>query len=42
MLQIYFFENMGFSTGWTHIVNTPNGIVYYNSLTGAGAVGRLE
>ena len=32
----------GFSTGWTHIVNTPNGILYYNSQTGAGAVGRID
>jgi hypothetical protein len=31
-----------YSTGWTHTVETPNGILYYNAQTGAGAVGRIN
>ncbi len=31
-----------FATGWTHSVNTPNGILWYNSQTGAGAVGLID
>jgi streptogramin lyase len=31
-----------FSTGWTHAVDTPNGIFWYNSQTGAGAVGQFD
>jgi hypothetical protein len=31
-----------FATGWTHSVNTANGILWYNSQTGAGAVGRIS
>src|SRR5262249_19541619 len=31
-----------FSTGWTDIVDTPNGILYYNGDIGKGAVGRLD
>ena len=32
----------GFAPGWTHIAYTPNGVLYYNSHTGAGAVGRID
>jgi hypothetical protein len=31
-----------FATGWTDIVDTPNGILYYNRDAGKGAVGRLD
>lgn len=31
-----------FSTGWTHTVNTSNGIFYYNAGTGSGGLGRLD
>jgi hypothetical protein len=31
-----------FALGFTHIVSTPTGILYYNADTGAGAVGRLD
>ena len=31
-----------FSPGWTHTVDTPNGILWYNAQTGAGAVGRID
>jgi hypothetical protein len=31
-----------FATGWTRIVSTPNGILFYNGQTGAGAVGRIQ
>jgi hypothetical protein len=31
-----------FATDWTQIVNTANGILYYNSDAGKGAVGRLD
>jgi hypothetical protein len=31
-----------FSAGWTHIVSTPNGLLYYNAQTGAGALGQLD
>jgi hypothetical protein len=31
-----------FSTGWTNIVDTFNGILYYNRDSGTGAVGRLD
>jgi hypothetical protein len=34
------YPTASFSTGWTHIINTPNGILWYN--TQAGAVGRLD
>ena len=36
------YSDRSFSAGWTHIVNTPNGILYYNSRTGAGAIGLIE
>src|SRR4029077_15055166 len=29
-------------TGWTQMVETPNGTLYYNARTGAGAVGRVD
>lgn len=31
-----------FSTGWTHTIDTPNGIFWYNSQTGSGVLGRLD
>jgi len=31
-----------FSTGWTHAIDTPNGIFWYNSQTGSGVLGRLD
>jgi glucan-binding YG repeat protein len=31
-----------FPTGWTHTVNTANGIFYYNAETGSGGLGRLD
>ena len=31
-----------FATGWTQIVSTPGGILYYNAATGAGAIGRFD
>jgi hypothetical protein len=31
-----------FSTGWTNIVDTLNGLLYYNRDSGTGAVGRLD
>ena len=31
-----------FSTGWTHLVDTSQGVLYYNSATGAAAVGRFN
>jgi len=36
------YPDRSFSLGWTHNVDTPNGILWYNAQTGAGAVGRLE
>lgn len=36
------YSDRSFSTEWTHNVNTPNGILWYNSRTGAGAVGRVD
>lgn len=30
-----------FSTGWTHSVSTPNGVIWYNATTGDGACGRV-
>lgn len=30
------------SSGWTHTVETENGILYYNTLTGNGAVARID
>jgi streptogramin lyase len=36
------FKTSAYSKGWTHIVNTPNGILWYNSQTGAGAVGQFD
>lgn len=31
-----------FSTGWTHAVDTANGVLWYNSLTGSGVLGRVD
>lgn len=31
-----------FATGWTTIVDTPNGLLYYNAQNGAGSVGRID
>lgn len=31
-----------FSTGWTHAIDTPNGIFWYNSQTGSGVLGKLD
>ncbi len=31
-----------FSTGWTHAINTPSGIFWYNSQTGSGVLGKLD
>ncbi len=31
-----------FSLGWTHAIDTPNGIFWYNSQTGAGVLGKLD
>jgi hypothetical protein len=31
-----------YATGWTNMVQTPNGILYYNAQTGEGAVGRVD
>ena len=36
------YQDGAFALGFTHIVNTPSGIFYYNADTGAGAVGRLD
>jgi hypothetical protein len=36
------YSDRSFSLGWTHNVNTPNGILWYNSQTGAGVVGRID
>ena len=36
------YSDQSFSTGWTHNVNTPNGILWYNAQTGAGAVGQID
>lgn len=41
-LTIKYHPEASFSTGWTHIVNTPNGILYYKTATGASAFGRLD
>ena len=35
------YPNGAFALGWTHIVSTPGGILYYNVETGAGAFGTL-
>lgn len=34
--------NKSFSTGWTHAVDTPHGIFWYNAQTGAGVLGKLD
>jgi hypothetical protein len=31
-----------FASGWTHIVSTPNGVLFYNSANGSGVVGRFD
>lgn len=31
-----------FSTGWTHAVETSNGIFWYNSQSGSGVLGKLD
>ena len=31
-----------FSTDWTHAVDTPNGILWYNSKSGSGVLGKLD
>jgi hypothetical protein len=31
----------GFAAGWTHIVYTPNGTLFYNSSTGRGSIVRF-
>ena len=36
------YSDRSFTAGWTHTVNTQNGILWYNSQTGAGAVGRVD
>jgi hypothetical protein len=36
------YPNGAFALGFTHIVDTPGGILYYNANTGAGAVGTLD
>lgn len=36
------FPNGAFALGWTSIVSTPGGILYYNTATGAGAIGRFD
>ena len=36
------YPNGAFALGWTHIVSTPGGILYYNVETGAGAFGSLD
>jgi len=36
------YPDRSFLTGWTHCINTPNGILWYNSQTGAGVVGRVD
>jgi len=39
---IKYHPEASFSTGWTHIVNTPNGILYYKTASGASAFGRFD
>lgn len=36
------YPEQSFTLGWTHNVDTPNGIVWYNAQTGAGVVGRID
>ena len=36
------FSNGAFALGWTNIVRTPGGILYYNVDTGAGAFATLD
>jgi hypothetical protein len=35
-------SDRSFSTGWTHAIDTPNGIFWYNSQTGSGVLGKLD
>ena len=30
-----------FSTGWTHVVATPSGILFYNKFDGSGGIGQI-
>lgn len=39
---IKYYPEASFSTGWTHTVNTDNGILYYKTATGASAFGRFD
>ena len=36
------FPSGAFATGWSRIVSTPSGTLFYNGQTGAGAVGRIQ
>ena len=31
-----------FSTGWTHAIDTPHGVFWYNSQTGSGVLGKID
>lgn len=31
-----------FSTGWSHVIDTPSGIFWYNSQNGSGVLGKLD